>query len=419
MTISLGQMPLKALASYLSVVEGFTKTEDRAIDTKYVAGVLSDLIAKAATDENGELIVDRDTVENALNLGGKPASNYLLKEDSKSLLGDTYSVATIVSDEIKALRDELYQTKAELAKLGLIKQGTVYNGFYDAFKNDDIRYNDNVITTLAQTNNESGAISTITVEDATDLVVGEYIAIKTAKETQIVKIASISNNRVNILPSVSGPLGSETEIYKTAGTYNKGAFVFGEKTGAYASSDIYKVIVKDGRRRQIIKTLNTPFQGFASRCNNLYSIDGALNKVQVSLACDGNPSIIRAYLYKVTDNTNPAIHNELVATSNSISAAEVSSVLNNYTFTFDNMVEVTRNNEYILLLKTEYANDSNRWYIGGFVDECTEECICCAGDTYDYISDVFQLTNEMTDMYIAFYMSEIINNEINYMQRGL
>ena len=198
MTISLGQMPLKALASYLSVVEGFTKTEDRAIDTKYVAGVLSDLIAKAATDENGELIVDRDTVENALNLGGKPANNYLLKEDSKSLLGDTYSVATIVSDEIKALRDELYQTKAELAKLGLIKQGTVYNGFYDAFKNDDIRYNDNVITTLAQTNNESGAISTITVEDATDLVVGEYIAIKTAKETQIVKIASISNNRVNI-----------------------------------------------------------------------------------------------------------------------------------------------------------------------------------------------------------------------------
>ena len=102
MTISLGQMPLKALAAYLSVVEGFTKTEDRAIDTKYVAGVLSDLIAKAATDENGELIVDRDTVENALNLGGKPASNYLLKEDSKSLLGDTYSVATIVSDEIKA-----------------------------------------------------------------------------------------------------------------------------------------------------------------------------------------------------------------------------------------------------------------------------------------------------------------------------
>ena len=232
MTISLGQMPLEALEAYLSIVAGFTKTEDRAIDTKYVAGIESELIAKAATDDNGNLIQDRETVENALNLDGKPASKYLLKEDSKSLLSDTYSVSTTVSDEIKALRDELYQTKAELAKLGLIKQGPVYNGFYDAFKNNDIRYNNNIITTLAQTNNESGSISTITVEDDSDLVVGEYIAIKTSKEIQVVKIIAISNNRVDISPSVTGPLGTETEIYKTAGTYNKGAFVFGNKTSA-------------------------------------------------------------------------------------------------------------------------------------------------------------------------------------------
>ena len=102
MTISLGQMPLEALEAYLSIVAGFTKTEDRAIDTKYVAGVESELIAKAATDDNGNLVQDRETVENALNLGGKSADKYLLKDDSKSLLGDTYSVSTTVSDEIKA-----------------------------------------------------------------------------------------------------------------------------------------------------------------------------------------------------------------------------------------------------------------------------------------------------------------------------
>lgn len=419
MTISLGQMPLEALEAYLSIVAGFTKTEDRAIDTKYVAGVESELIAKAATDDNGNLVQDRETVENALNLGGKSADKYLLKDDSKSLLGDTYTVSTTVSDEIKAIRDELYQTRAELAKLGLIKQGPVYNGFYDAFKNDDVRYNNNVITKLAQTNNETGSISTITVEDDSDLFVGEYISIKTSKEVQVVKITAISNNRVDIAPSVTGPLGTETEIYKTAGTYNKGAFVFGNKTSAYASSDVYKVIVKDGRRRQIIKTLNTSFAGYASRCTNLYSIDGALKKIQVSLACDGNPGIIKAYLYKVTDTTNPAINNELIAESDALSAAQVSGVLNNYTFNFENPVKVSRDYEYIVLLKTEYANESNRWYIGGFSDDCTEDCVCCAGDTYDYISEAFQLTNEMTDMYIAFYMSEIIENEIDYMQRGL
>ena len=419
MSISLGQMPLEALDAYLSVVKGYTKTNDRAVDTKYVAGVESELIAKAATNEDGELVNDRETVQNALELNGKSADKYLLKEDSKSLLGDTYSVSTIISDELKALRDELYQTKAELAKLGLIKQGPVYNGFYDAFKNDNIRYNNEIITTLAQTNNESGTISTITVEDASAFAVGEYIAIKTSKETQVAKITSISNSRIDITPAVAGPLGNETEIYKTAGTYNRGMFVFGEKTGAYASSDIFKVIVKDGKRRQIIKTLNTSFSGYASRCNNLYSIDGALNKIQVSLACDGNPGIIRAYLYKVTDNTNPAINNELIAESDALSAAQVSGELNNYTFNFENTIKLSRDNEYIVLLKTEYANESNRWYIGGFVDECTDDCICCAGDTYDYISDAFQLTNEMSDMYIAFYMSDIIENEINYMQKGI
>lgn len=419
MSISLGQMPLEALDAYLSVVKGYTKTNDRAVDTKYVAGVESELIAKAATNEDGELVNDRETVQNALELNGKSADKYLLKEDSKSLLGDTYSVSTIISDELKALRDELYQTKAELAKLGLIKQGPVYNGFYDAFKNDNIRYNNEIITTLAQTNNESGTISTITVEDASAFVVGEYIAIKTSKETQVAKITSISNSRIDITPAIAGPLGNETEIYKTAGTYNRGMFVFGEKTGAYASSDVFKVIVKDGKRRQIIKTLNTPFTGYASRCNNLYSIDGALNKIQVSLACDGNPGIIRAYLYKVTDNTDPAANNELIAESDALTAAQVSGVLNNYTFNFEDTIKLSRNNEYIVLLKTEYANESNRWYIGGFVDECTDDCVCCAGDTYDYISDAFQLTNEMSDMYIAFYMSDIIENEINYMQKGI
>lgn len=417
--INISQIDMDSVASYLSIVKGFSTNDERAVDTKYVDGIESKFIAKAATDEQDELIVDRETVQNALQLNGKSADKYLLKEDSRSLLGDTYSVSTIIGDEIKALRDELYQTKAELAKLGLIKQGTVYNGFYDAFKDNDIKYDNKIITALAQTNNESGTISTITVEDSSDFVEGEYIAIKTNKETQVTQIASVSNNRIDLSPAVSGPLGTETLIYKFAGTYNRGTYVFGEKTDAYASSDMYKIIVKDGKQRQIIKTLNSMQSGFASKCTNLYSIDGALKKIQVSLACDGNPGIIKAYIYKVLDTQNPITSNELIAESNSISAAQVTGVLNNFDFIFDSTIKLSRENEYIILLKTEYTDDSNRWYIGGFTDDCTDNCLCCAGDTYDYISDTLQLTNEMTDMYIAFYMSEIIENEISYMQRGL
>lgn len=417
--INISQIDVNAIADYLSIVKGFSSKNEKSVDTKYVDGIDSKFIAKAATNEQDELIVDRETVQNALQLNGKTADKYLLKEDSKSLLGDTYSVSTIISDEIKSLRDELYQTKAELAKLGLIKQNIVYNGFYDAFKENDIKYNNDIITALAQTNNETGTISTITVDDSSDLMVGEYIAIKNTKETQVTKIVSINNNRVDISPSVSGPLGADTLIFKSAGTYNRGAYVFGEKTDAYASSDIYKVVVKDGKQRQIIKTLNSMQSGFASKCTNLYSIDGALKKIQVSLACDGNPGIIKAYIYKILDSQNPTVSNELIAESNSISAAQVTGILNNFDFIFDSTIKLSRENEYIILLKTEYVDDSNRWYIGGFADDCTDNCLCCAGDTYDYISDTLQLTNEMTDMYIAFYMSEIIENEISYMQRGL
>lgn len=418
MTISLGQLPMKDLEAYLSIISGFSQKSERAVDTKYVSGIDSDLIAVAATDESGSLIQDRETVNNALNLNGKSADKYLLKEDSTSLLGDTYSVSTIISDEIKSIRDELYQTKAELAKLGLIKQSSVYNGFYDAFKNNDIKYNDNIITVLAQSNNETGAISTITVEDDSDFTVGEYIAIKNTKETQVTQIISISANRIDISPSVTGPLSTDTKIYKTAGTYNRGMFVFGEETEAYASSDIYKVIVKDGRKRQIIKTLNTSFSGYASKCMNLYSLEGAIKKIQVSLACDGNPGILRAFLYEVV-NESDVSNFKLVSESSAINSSEVTGVLNNYDFIFEDTLKISRDKEYVVLLKTEYANDSNRWYIGGFLDDCTDDCLCCAGDTYDYISDTFQLCNENSDMYIAFYMSEIIENEINYMQRGL
>ena len=114
--ISLGQLPMADIDAYLQIVSGYTKIADKSVDTKAVGGVDADKIAIAALDEKGDLVNDRYTVDNALNLAGKPAANYLLKEDSESLLGDTYAVSTTVSSELKAVRDELYQMKAELCK---------------------------------------------------------------------------------------------------------------------------------------------------------------------------------------------------------------------------------------------------------------------------------------------------------------
>lgn len=120
--MSPAMLPLDQIGQYLEKVYGFRKLTDASNDTINVAGIKSDLIAKAATDpESGELISDRDTVNNALRLGGIEASKYLTTEGASGILSDTYAVSINSGNEIKNLRDELYQMKAELAKSGMIK----------------------------------------------------------------------------------------------------------------------------------------------------------------------------------------------------------------------------------------------------------------------------------------------------------
>ena len=144
--ISLANLPVDDIFNYLTIVKGVSVKEESAVDTDYVHGIEADKIAKAATDINGELVKDRDTVLNALQLNGVGADKYLLKDESTTLLGDTYQVSTILSNELKEMRDELYQLKSELAKQGYIKQNPVYDGFYDAFRAGEIKYYDEQIS---------------------------------------------------------------------------------------------------------------------------------------------------------------------------------------------------------------------------------------------------------------------------------
>lgn len=71
--ISPSLLPMSAIGEYMDKVEGFSKKKEASEDTKNVNGVTADIIAVAATDEKGDLIEDRETVKNALNLGGIPA----------------------------------------------------------------------------------------------------------------------------------------------------------------------------------------------------------------------------------------------------------------------------------------------------------------------------------------------------------
>ena len=185
--IPLSILPMEDIVNYLQIIGGFRKKDDIANDTRKVARIDAEKIAIAAMDESGELINDRETVRNALNLNGIAADHYLTKADSSDLMADTHKVSTIVSNEISAIRDEMYQMKNELVKNGYLKGSNVYNGFYDPFRNGEIKYISKEITKVAQADSRP-IITDITVLDATQLIVGVYIAIKYGEKTFVCQI---------------------------------------------------------------------------------------------------------------------------------------------------------------------------------------------------------------------------------------
>ena len=103
--ISLANMPMEDIYNYLTIVKGVSVRNENAVDTDYVGGIEAHKIAKAATKADGSLVSNRDTVQNALQLGGINADQYLQRNESTTLLGDTYQVSTILSNELKELRD--------------------------------------------------------------------------------------------------------------------------------------------------------------------------------------------------------------------------------------------------------------------------------------------------------------------------
>lgn len=418
--ISLSQLPMQDVAAYLKIVNGFTVKNEYVTDTQKVAGIKAENIAIAYTKADGT--VDRTTVSNAMKLNGIDASEYLTASSAETLLTDTYKVSTTTSNEIKSIRDELYQLKSELAKAGLITQNYVYNGFYDAFKNGTIKYVDKEITVLDR-GESSNTISKILVEDASDIMVNQFIAIVPSSEDNEIQVSQVigkSGKELELYPEISGPLSPSDIVLKYAGTYNKGTFTFGKKLQNTISDAEIVSIVKDGSNRVVIKELGSGIKGFATKIANLYSLNGKiLNKIRVSLSTQGNPGIIRASLYKIKNEKKCEF--ELIAKSESINAATVQGVLREYSFEFEQEIVLDMtNNEYLVLISSEYTSHLNKWYIGGYTESCADACACCSGDTWDYYGDgAFQSCINNDDAFIALHTKDVIENDIEHFTRGL
>lgn len=414
--LSMAMLPMEDIETYLERISGFRKKTDISIDTEKVGTISSDLIAIAA-NKNGVLKQDRNTVENALNLNGLSAEQFLQKEDASVILEDTHKVSVIGSDEIKSLRDELYQMKSELVKNGMLKSNEVYNGLYDPFRNNEIKYNDKEVAKLVQSIS-SVSISDITVTDVSDVCIGEYLVIKTPIQETVVKIKDIQSNRLILdkTTPLSGPLAIDTTyITKTMGEYNDGAFIYGKKDTDIIDVNEVNVILKDGKIRKNIHEINASDSGFATTMTCPISAKGILKKVSVSLACLGNPGFVKAYIYTKSKEDKFTLLGE----SEAVSSSFATSSLRDLDFIFNiakTKIELEAGEEYIVLIKTSYADASNKWFVGGYDEPCLDGI---HRDTYTYESELFEMFRYDYDMYLKISTSALLTNKVKYHKQGI
>lgn len=423
--ISPAMLPLGSIAEYMDKVEGFSRKKDHPDDTKAVAGTKSEFIAEAAVDEKGELVKDRGTVNNALQLGGVDAKNYVTTEGANALLADTYQVSVNSGNEVKNLRDELYQLKSELTKAGLIKQSHCYNGYYDAFKEGNETYIKEAVT-LTSTTLSQTQVGYLPVEDVSNLTAGEYIVIET-EVPQIAKIQDITGtDRINLVTNVEGPIPVGTKISKTYGTYNEGMFVFGKrKEVSVASQEKYIILNDDAQPMSLVKKY-TPNSGYAAQINIPSTARGAIKRVGVQAKVTGNPGGLRCLVIDPLSNVEDVFtmttleemkqKGKIIAQSNLLYASNATQSFNELYFEFNEVVALEKQN-YIFLFVQVDADNYNYWELKGLRGE-TNIDLQTNSKLYSF-TEGNTLIAEDGDLYLVVVTSDLVKNKMEYSKQGL
>ena len=422
--ISPAMLPMDAISQYMEKVYGFGKKTEASNDTKNVDGIKSSLVAKAATDEQGNLLTDRETVKNALELNGVPASEYVTTKGASALLADTHNVSTNTGDEIKNLRDELYQIKAELAKAGMIKNTDCYNGFIDAFKVGNEKYiKEAVSVTITDMSNLQ--VNYISVEDSSEFAEGEYIVIDTT-EPQIVKIQDKVSSRLNLASTVSGPIPSGTKIYKTYGMYNDGSFVFGKQKDISVSSQERYIVLNDDAQPILLTKKYTSNSGYAAQINIPSTARGAIKKVGVQAKVTGYPGGLKCYVIDPTNNVTNMLSmstieqlkadGKIIGESNLLYPSQATTAFNELFFEFSSTIVLDKSN-YVFLFVQIDADANNYWELKGLRGQTTMD-LQTNSKLYSY-ADGVGFRAEDGDLYLVVVTSEVLLDTLEHSKQGL
>lgn len=305
--ISTSLLPIEDLKEILYYTYDFITKEDNATDTNNVAGIPANRIAEAVSEE------DRKTVLNALRLNGKPADEYLTKEDGGQITENYNKIRNVYSNEIRNLRDELYQLKNELIKKGIVTNYNSYSGFHDAFRSTDPVYMKDPLTTILEDSMERDEVN-IPDYIFEELDVDDYIVLhfKDIDRYHVARITRLMPNgeTVKFTPASPYEIKAETtDLYKSLGMYHNGSFAFIRPAKEMPTTKSYYSTLNDdtARHRKNIIAPNTGF-GYTFRIpDSMFAVDGEpkregyLVKIKIKAARFGNPGSLIAYVIDEED----------------------------------------------------------------------------------------------------------------------
>lgn len=302
-------LPMDDVAEVLKVKYNFSSKEDIAKDTSKVGGTNSDLIAIAATNDVGALVKDRETIKNALNLAGTPASEYMTRTDGARIEDFGTNVSEVFANEFAQLRDEVYQMRGELTRQGLLTEYGPYAGFQDFFRVGDKKYQVDSLGGIAQNSTSSVNVNTLYPERPEAFKVGDWFIIhKIAQNSNfLVRVTKNQNQEITFertgnaagIPSSGIEVGN-VELFKFLGEYNKGSFSFSKVVeNALTNKERHTMLNDDSRpKMEMIEASNS---GYAASFNVPELVGGALKSFSVMARSVGSPGGLTCYVLEDRD----------------------------------------------------------------------------------------------------------------------
>lgn len=305
--ITLNQLDTEAIADY--VVESknlvyrdgeIDSSSNKAIDVDNVAGISSGLVAVAIDKDH------RTTVDNALKLGGKDASEYVTTTTGAGIIKNQLEMKNTYGDELQNLKDEVYQLRNELVKSGMINNNGQYNGFIDPFRRKNyLNLQDKLgeADTLTVSGKDKIHVDDLNLFNSLD--VNDFICLYNAenKTFDIKEIkAKTADNRVITLDSDMRDLVKNTslDIYKSKGIIHNGIYKFANDAENQLSDEEYHTGLSDDTYN-VIKRINTPSEGFGYSFRIPAAKQGYLTSFEICAKATGNPGALMCYVIDSRD----------------------------------------------------------------------------------------------------------------------